>query len=72
MLGILEPTEEAAYDWASKTIRDTVRRLIALSEERGITPREAAQAIANENADALVEEYGAEEPRVRASAGTST
>jgi glutamate dehydrogenase (NAD(P)+) len=72
MLGILDPTEEAAYAWARQTIRDTVRRLITVSEERRITPREAAEAIATENADALVQEYGAEEPRVGAGTGTGS
>jgi glutamate dehydrogenase (NAD(P)+) len=65
ILGLLEPTEEAAYEWARATIRATVGRLIALSQERGVTPREAAEAIATENTNALAEEYGTEEPLAR-------
>jgi glutamate dehydrogenase (NAD(P)+) len=71
MLGILEPTEEAAYGWARETIRSTVGRLLALSEERSVTPREAAEMIANQNADSLVEEYGAEEPKERTGAAAA-
>jgi glutamate dehydrogenase (NAD(P)+) len=68
MMGIVAPTEQAAYEWARATIRGTVRRLLLLSQERGVTPREAAEAIAIENTNALAEEYGTEEPVVRAPA----
>jgi glutamate dehydrogenase (NAD(P)+) len=68
MMGIVAPTEQAAYQWARATIRGTVRRLLLLSQERGVTPREAAEAIAIENTNALAEEYGTEEPVVRAPA----
>jgi glutamate dehydrogenase (NAD(P)+) len=68
MMGIVAPTEEAAYEWARATIRGTVRRLLLLSQERGATPREAAEAIAIENTNALAEEYGTEEPVARAQA----
>jgi glutamate dehydrogenase (NAD(P)+) len=68
MMGIVAPTEQAGYEWARATIRGTVRRLLLLSQERGVTPREAAEAIAIENTNALAEEYGTEEPVVRAPA----
>lgn len=61
MLGLIESTEPAAYDYARKTIHDTVDRLLKLSREQGITPRAAARRIAEQNTDALVAEYGAEE-----------
>ncbi|MEP7104483.1 MAG: Glu/Leu/Phe/Val dehydrogenase dimerization domain-containing protein [Chloroflexota bacterium] len=63
MLGLIESTEPAAYDYARRTIHDTVDRLLKLSGERGITPRAAARQIAEQNTDALVTEYGAEEAR---------
>ncbi|HEY4866119.1 MAG TPA: Glu/Leu/Phe/Val dehydrogenase dimerization domain-containing protein [Candidatus Dormibacteraeota bacterium] len=68
MMGIVAPTEQAAYEWARATIRGTVRRLLLLSQERGVTPREAAEAIAVENTNALAEEYGTEEPVTSAQA----
>jgi glutamate dehydrogenase (NAD(P)+) len=71
MLGIIESTEPAAYEYARRTIHDTVDRLLKLSRDRGITPRAAAREIAEKNTDALVEEYGAEEatePREKAPA----
>ena len=67
-MGFVEPTEQAAYEWARATIRGTVLRLLRLSQERGVTPREAAEAIAIENTNALAEEYGTEEPVARAQA----
>lgn len=66
MLGLIEPTEAASYEYASRTIGDTVDRLLRLSEERGITPREAAVEIALENAEANAREYGTEESRTLA------
>lgn len=68
MLGLIEPTEEAAYAYARKTLHDTVERLLELSEEQGITPREAAVRIANENTERLAEQYGTEEPKLPAAA----
>ena len=61
--GLIEPTEQAAYEYAARTIHDTVERLLRLSAERGITPRQAAAEIAIENTAALVEAYGGEEAR---------
>jgi glutamate dehydrogenase (NAD(P)+) len=61
MLGLIEPTERAAYDYAAMTIHDTVGRLLRLSAERGITPREAAVEIATQNTEANAREYGTEE-----------
>jgi glutamate dehydrogenase (NAD(P)+) len=63
MLGLIEPTEAASYEYATRTIHDTVDRLLRLSEERGITPREAAVEIAVQNAEANAREYGTEEAR---------
>lgn len=63
MLGLIEPTEAASYEYATRTIHDTVDRLLRLSEERGITPREAAVEIAMLNAEANAREYGTEEAR---------
>jgi len=63
MLGLIEPTEEAAYEYATNTIHDTVERLLRLSAEGGITPRDAAVEIAIKNTEANAREYGTEEAR---------
>lgn len=63
MLGFIEPTEQAAYAYAAKTLRDTIDRLLSLSAERHITPREAATEIAAENTERLASEYGREEAK---------
>ena len=63
MLGFIEPTEQAAYEYAAKTLRDTIDRLLTLSAERHITPREAATEIATENTERLASEYGREEAK---------
>ena len=68
MLGFIEPTEQAAYDYAAKTLHDTVDRLLSLSAERGITPREAAVEIATQNTERLAAEYGTEEAKTPAAA----
>src|ERR1700730_15683760 len=68
MLGLIEPTEQAAYDYAAKTLHDTIDRLLSLSAERGITPREAAVEIATENTERLALEYGSEEAKTPAGA----
>jgi glutamate dehydrogenase (NAD(P)+) len=68
MLGMIEPTEQAAYGYASRTIHDTVDRLLGLSVDRGITPRAAAVEIAIQNTEANATEYGAEEARTPATA----
>lgn len=67
MLGMIEPTEAAAYEYATRTIHDTVERLLRLSQERGITPREAAVEIALQNAERNAQEYGTEDAKVPAS-----
>ena len=59
----IEPTEQAAYEYAAKTLRDTIDRLLSLSAERHITPREAATEIATENTERLASEYGREEAK---------
>ena len=64
MLGFIEPTEQAAYDYATRTIHDTVDRLLSLAGERDITPREAAVEIATQNTESLAKEYGTEEAKV--------
>jgi len=66
MLGFIEPTEQAAYDYAAKTLHDTVDRLLSLSAERRITPREAAVEIATQNTERLAREYGTEEAKTPA------
>ena len=63
MLGLIEPTEPAAYDYAQKTIHDTVERLLGMSAERRVTPREAAVQIATMNTEALAEQYGTDEAK---------
>lgn len=63
MLAFIEPTEKAAYDYATRTIHDTVGRLLELAAERDITPREAAVQIATENTEALAARFGTEEAR---------
>lgn len=70
MLGQIEPAEDAAYRWAATTIRNTVLRLLRLSDAERITPREAAVRIANENMAALVAEWGEEEARRQFQAGS--
>jgi glutamate dehydrogenase (NAD(P)+) len=66
MLGLIEPTEAASYEYATRTIHDTVDRLLRLSDERGITPREAAVEIALQNAEANARQFGTEEARTLA------
>lgn len=68
MLGFIEPTEQAAYDYATKTLHDTVDRLLSLSAERHITPREAAVEIATLTTERLAREYGTEEAKIPAAA----
>jgi len=63
MLGLIEPTEEAAYEYATNTIHETVERLLRLSAEGGISPRDAAVEIAIKNTEANAREYGTEEAR---------
>src|SRR5919199_9373 len=63
MLGLIEPTEQAAYEYARRTLHDTVDRLLTLSVERDITPRQAAEEIAIQNTEALARAYGTEEAR---------
>jgi hypothetical protein len=62
------PSGGAAYNYAARTIGDTVERLPALSADRQITPREAAVEIATENTERLAREYGSEEARIPATA----
>lgn len=69
LLGLIEPTEEAAYEYVTHTIHDTVERLLHLSDERKITPRDAAVEIAIKNTEANAHEYGTEEARTMAAAG---
>jgi hypothetical protein len=68
MLGLIEPTEQAAYDYARGTLHDTVDRLLTLSAERDITPRQAAEEIAIQNTEVLARTYGTEEARTPAAA----
>jgi glutamate dehydrogenase (NAD(P)+) len=68
MLGLIEPTEQAAYDYARRTLHDTVDRLLTLSAERNITPRQAAEEIALQTTEALARAYGTEEARTPAAA----
>ena len=68
MLGLIEPTERAAYEYAAKTIGDTVERLLSLSADRHLTPREAAVEIATANTERLAREYGTEEAKTPATA----
>lgn len=68
MLGLIEPTEQAAYDYAARTLHDTVGRLLSLSQERGITPRQAAVEIALQNADTNTKTFGGEEALTAAAA----
>jgi glutamate dehydrogenase (NAD(P)+) len=66
MLGLIEPTEKAAYEYVRQTLHDTVERLLTLSEQQRVTPREAAVRIATENTERLAEQYGTEEARTPA------
>jgi glutamate dehydrogenase (NAD(P)+) len=68
MLGFIEPTEQAAYEYAARTLQETVDRLLSLSSERRITPREAAVEIATQNTERLAQEYGTEEAKTPAAA----
>lgn len=70
MLGFIEPTEQAAYDYAGRTLHETVDRLLSLSAERHITPREAAAEIAAQNTERLALEYGTEEAKTPAAAAS--
>ena len=57
LLGMLEPTPEPSFRMIADTMRRTVGDLLAASEREGITPRRAAEAVAEKVLDDLEREY---------------
>jgi glutamate dehydrogenase (NAD(P)+) len=60
ILGMVAPSAGAAFEGLSVAMRQTVADLLALSDERGVPPREAADELARRNLVRLVEQHGTE------------
>jgi glutamate dehydrogenase (NAD(P)+) len=65
LLGMIEPTAEAAFRVIGENMRRSVADMLELADRDGLLPREAADVIAMRNLDRLAEEYGAEVPPPR-------
>jgi glutamate dehydrogenase (NAD(P)+) len=59
LLGMIEPTAEAAFRVIGENMRRTVAEMLELAEGDGILPRQAADVIATRNLDRLEQQYGA-------------
>jgi len=57
LLGLVEPLPEPSFRKIRETMRQSVYDLMATSERDGITPRDAAQAVAERNLDELERAY---------------
>ena len=57
LLGHVEPTPEASFQKIRDTMRQSVRDLLAASERDKVTPREAAEAVAERNLDEMEREH---------------
>jgi glutamate dehydrogenase (NAD(P)+) len=57
LLGMVDPTPEASFRKIEKTMRQSVRDLLAASDRDATTPREAAEAVAERNLAELEREY---------------
>jgi glutamate dehydrogenase (NAD(P)+) len=62
LLGMIEPTAEAAFRVIGENMRRSVAEMLELADRDGLLPRQAADATAMRNLDRLAEEYGAEVP----------
>jgi glutamate dehydrogenase (NAD(P)+) len=60
LLGVIGPSAEEAFAQVDWTMRETVERTLALADQKGLTPREAADEISLYNLDRLVEKLGEE------------
>jgi glutamate dehydrogenase (NAD(P)+) len=65
LLGMIEPTAEAAFRVIGENMRSSVAEMLELAARDGVLPRQAADVIALRNLDRLAEEYGAEVPAPR-------
>ncbi|PZR87833.1 MAG: glutamate dehydrogenase [Candidatus Nephthysia bennettiae] len=65
LLGMIEPTAEAAFRVIGENMRRSVADMLELADRDDLLPREAADVIAMRNLDRLAEEYGAEVPPPR-------
>jgi glutamate dehydrogenase (NAD(P)+) len=65
LLGMIEPTAEAAFRVIGENMRRSVAEILELAGRDGVLPRQAADVIALRNLDRLAEEYGAEVPAPR-------
>jgi glutamate dehydrogenase (NAD(P)+) len=65
LLGMIEPTAEAAFRVIGENMRRSVADMLELADRDGLLPREAADVIAMRNLDRLAEVYGAEVPPPR-------
>ena len=57
LLGLVEPQPEPSFRKIQETMRQSVYDLLATSEREGITPRHAAEAVAERNLDDLERAY---------------
>jgi glutamate dehydrogenase (NAD(P)+) len=60
LLGVIDANADQAFEHLSGTMRETVSSLLKLADERGITPRAAADEVSMRNLDRLVEQFGEE------------
>jgi glutamate dehydrogenase (NAD(P)+) len=57
LLGRVEPDPEPSFRMIRDTIRTTVRDLLEISDREGITPRQAAERVAERNLDEMEREF---------------
>jgi glutamate dehydrogenase (NAD(P)+) len=57
LLGMIEPTTEAAFQAIRKNMRGTVADMLGLADREGLLPRQAADVIAMRNLDRLEQAY---------------
>jgi glutamate dehydrogenase (NAD(P)+) len=57
LLGLVEPDPESSFRKIRETVRQTVSDLLSTAERDGITPRRAAEVVAERNLDELERQY---------------
>ncbi|HVC99950.1 MAG TPA: Glu/Leu/Phe/Val dehydrogenase dimerization domain-containing protein [Candidatus Dormibacteraeota bacterium] len=57
LLGRVDPAPEPSFAMISETISRTVRDLLSISDREGVTPRQAAEKVAEANLDELEREF---------------
>ena len=57
LLGRVDPGPEPSFRMIRDTIRTTVRDLLEISDREGITPRQAAERVAERNLDEMEREF---------------